>query len=88
MSDFRHHADDRPPALVLGYAQMPEPAIRAGVRGLSEVVRTSEPSLVSRRTWSMADPNRRHLSAPGSLLLLRRPRVVDKEDERHAEDFT
>ena len=41
MSDFRPHAVDHPPALVLGYAQMPEPAIRAGVRELSEAVRAS-----------------------------------------------
>jgi GntR family transcriptional regulator/MocR family aminotransferase len=41
MSDFRPHAGDRPPALVLGYAQMPEPAIRAGIRELSEAVRAS-----------------------------------------------
>jgi GntR family transcriptional regulator/MocR family aminotransferase len=41
MSDFRPHAVDRPPALVLGYAQMPEPAIRAGVRELAEAVRAS-----------------------------------------------
>jgi len=39
MSEFRPEAVDRPPALVLGYAQMPEPAIRAGVRELSEAVR-------------------------------------------------
>jgi NAD(P)-dependent dehydrogenase (short-subunit alcohol dehydrogenase family) len=41
MSDFRPHGVDRPPALVLGYAQLPEPAIRAGVRALSEAVRAS-----------------------------------------------
>jgi GntR family transcriptional regulator / MocR family aminotransferase len=41
MSEFRPDAGDRPPALVLGYAQMPEPAIRAGVRELSEAVRAS-----------------------------------------------
>jgi GntR family transcriptional regulator/MocR family aminotransferase len=41
MSEFRPDAVDRPPALVLGYAQMPEPAIRAGVRALSEAVRAS-----------------------------------------------
>jgi GntR family transcriptional regulator / MocR family aminotransferase len=41
MSEFRPGAVDRPPALVLGYAQMPEPAIRAGVRELSEAVRAS-----------------------------------------------
>ncbi len=41
MSEFRPHAADQPPALVLGYAQMPEPAIRAGVRELAEAVRAS-----------------------------------------------
>jgi GntR family transcriptional regulator/MocR family aminotransferase len=41
MSDFRYHGVDRPPALVLGYAQMPEPAIRAGVRELGQSVRAS-----------------------------------------------
>jgi DNA-binding transcriptional MocR family regulator len=30
-----------PPALVLGYAQMPEPTIRAGVRDLAEAVRAA-----------------------------------------------
>ena len=53
MSDFRHHAHDRPPALVLGYPQMPEPAIRAGVRGLSERVRTS-------RSVTRIAPNMEH----------------------------
>jgi GntR family transcriptional regulator/MocR family aminotransferase len=41
MNDYRHHTVDRAPALLLGYAQMPEPAIRAGVRELSEAVRAS-----------------------------------------------
>jgi GntR family transcriptional regulator/MocR family aminotransferase len=41
MSDFRPDARDRPPALVLGYAQMPEPAIRAGVQELAEAVRAA-----------------------------------------------
>jgi GntR family transcriptional regulator/MocR family aminotransferase len=41
MTEFRPHADDRAPALVLGYSQMPEPAIRAGIRELSEAVRAS-----------------------------------------------
>ena len=31
----------RPPALLLGYAQRPEPAIRAGVRELSQAVQAS-----------------------------------------------
>jgi GntR family transcriptional regulator / MocR family aminotransferase len=38
MSDFRPDASDRPPALLLGYAQMSEPAIRAGVRELALAV--------------------------------------------------
>jgi GntR family transcriptional regulator / MocR family aminotransferase len=41
LSELRPHAVDGPPALVLGYAQMPEPAIHAGVRELSEAVRAS-----------------------------------------------
>ncbi len=38
MSDYRPSVTDRPPALVLGYAQMPEPAIRAGVKELAEAI--------------------------------------------------
>jgi GntR family transcriptional regulator/MocR family aminotransferase len=38
MGEFRHRAAGSPPALVIGYAQMPEPAIRAGVRELAEAV--------------------------------------------------
>ena len=41
MTDYRPNVTDRPPALVLGYAQMPEPAIRAGIRELSEAVRAA-----------------------------------------------
>jgi GntR family transcriptional regulator/MocR family aminotransferase len=41
MSDFRPIAGGRSPALVLGYAQMPEPTIRAGVRALAEAVRAA-----------------------------------------------
>jgi GntR family transcriptional regulator/MocR family aminotransferase len=41
MNEFRPDAVEAPPALVLGYAQMPESAIRAGVRELSEAVRAS-----------------------------------------------
>jgi GntR family transcriptional regulator / MocR family aminotransferase len=41
MSDFRPNARGRPPALVLGYAQMPEPAIRAGVHELAKAVRAA-----------------------------------------------
>ncbi|MGN6168797.1 MAG: PLP-dependent aminotransferase family protein [Solirubrobacteraceae bacterium] len=38
MGDFRPAAEGSPPALVLGYAQMPDPTIRAGVRELAEAV--------------------------------------------------
>lgn len=38
MSDFRPDGAGRPPALVLGYAQMSEPAIRAGVHELALAV--------------------------------------------------
>ena len=34
-------ADGGPPTLMLGYAQMPEPAIRAGVRELAAAVRAA-----------------------------------------------
>ena len=43
MSDFLPAATDSPPALVLGYAQMPEPTIRAGVRQLAEAVHAARP---------------------------------------------
>jgi hypothetical protein len=38
MSDYRPGVTDRPPSLVLGYAQMPEPSIRAGVEELAAAV--------------------------------------------------
>jgi GntR family transcriptional regulator / MocR family aminotransferase len=41
MSDFRPDASGRPPALVLGYAQMPEPAIHAGVHELAIAVQAA-----------------------------------------------
>ena len=41
MSDYRPSVVGRPPALVLGYAQMPEPAIRAGVKVIAEAVRAA-----------------------------------------------
>jgi GntR family transcriptional regulator/MocR family aminotransferase len=41
MNDYRPAASHNPPALVLGYAQMPEPAIRAGVYELAEAVRAT-----------------------------------------------
>jgi GntR family transcriptional regulator/MocR family aminotransferase len=40
MGDNRVGAGDVRPALLLGYAQLPEPAIRAGVRELAEAVRS------------------------------------------------
>ena len=43
MQDFRAAETDSPPALVLGYAQMPESAIRAGVRELAIAVRAARP---------------------------------------------
>jgi GntR family transcriptional regulator/MocR family aminotransferase len=41
MSDYRPDDHARPPALLLGYAQLPEPAIRAGVAELAEAVRAA-----------------------------------------------
>ncbi len=41
MSDFRSDGSGRPPALLLGYAQMSEPAIRAGVRELALAVQAA-----------------------------------------------
>ena len=41
MSEFRLNAPGGPPVLLLGYAQMPEPTIRAGVRELAEAVRAA-----------------------------------------------
>jgi GntR family transcriptional regulator / MocR family aminotransferase len=41
MSDYRPHVVHRRPALVLGYAQMPEPTIRAGVREIAKAVRAA-----------------------------------------------
>ncbi|HEX4009548.1 MAG TPA: PLP-dependent aminotransferase family protein [Solirubrobacteraceae bacterium] len=42
MNEFRPGAGGRPPALLLGYAQLPEPAIRAGVRELAAAIRAAE----------------------------------------------
>jgi len=39
MADYRPDSQGRPPVLLLGYAQMPEAAIRAGVNELAEAVR-------------------------------------------------
>jgi GntR family transcriptional regulator / MocR family aminotransferase len=41
MSDYRPASPGRPPTLLLGYAQMPEPTIRAGVHELAEAVRAA-----------------------------------------------
>ena len=43
MADYRPDARGRPPVLLLGYAQMPEPTIRAGVHELAEAVRAARP---------------------------------------------
>jgi GntR family transcriptional regulator/MocR family aminotransferase len=44
LQEFRPAASDSPAALVLGYAQMPEPTIRAGVIELAEAVRAARRS--------------------------------------------
>jgi GntR family transcriptional regulator / MocR family aminotransferase len=41
MSDYRADPRGHPPALLLGYARMPEPAIRAGVHELAKAVRAA-----------------------------------------------
>ena len=41
MTDYRPDTRGRPPVLLLGYAQMPEPAIRAGVHELAKAVRAA-----------------------------------------------
>jgi GntR family transcriptional regulator/MocR family aminotransferase len=41
MGDYRPDPRGRPPALLLGYAQMPEPAIRAGVHELAKAVQAA-----------------------------------------------
>jgi len=46
MRDFWIEPDTGPPTLLLGYAQIPEPAIRSGVRELAEAVRAA-----SGRAW-------------------------------------
>lgn len=43
MSDFGLASPGRTPALVLGYAQMPEDAIRAGIRQLAQAIRATHP---------------------------------------------
>ena len=42
MSDYRPDLGDHPPSLLLAYAQMSEPAIRAGVRELSAALRAAQ----------------------------------------------
>ena len=44
MSDYRVDATG-PPTLLLGYAPIPEPAIRAGVRELADAVRSARSSV-------------------------------------------
>jgi hypothetical protein len=41
MADYRPDTRGRPPVLLLGYAQMPEPAIRAGIHEVAEAVRAA-----------------------------------------------
>ena len=41
MTDYRPDTRGHPPVLLLGYAQMPEPAIRAGVHELGKAVRAA-----------------------------------------------
>jgi GntR family transcriptional regulator/MocR family aminotransferase len=41
MADYRPSSQGRPPVLLLGYAQMPEAAIRAGVKELAKAVRAA-----------------------------------------------
>ena len=41
MRDYRPASNDSPPTLLLGYAQMPEPAIRAGIHELAKAVRAA-----------------------------------------------
>ncbi len=41
MADYRPDTRGRPPVLLLGYAQMPESAIRAGVHELAKAVRAA-----------------------------------------------
>ena len=41
MSDYRPAGRDQPPTLLLGYGQMPEPSIRAGVHELATAIRAT-----------------------------------------------
>jgi GntR family transcriptional regulator / MocR family aminotransferase len=38
MSDYRPHSEGHPPTLLLGYAQMPEAAIHAGIHELAAAI--------------------------------------------------
>jgi GntR family transcriptional regulator / MocR family aminotransferase len=44
LSDYRTERRSGPPVLILGYAQSPEPTIRAGVREIAEAVRATRSS--------------------------------------------
>ena len=55
MGENRVGTGDVPPTLLLGYAQLPEPAIRAGVRELAEAVRSLR-ATARPRTGSSAAP--------------------------------
>jgi GntR family transcriptional regulator/MocR family aminotransferase len=50
MSDFRIEGSAGPPTLMLGYAQMPEPTIRAGIHELAEAVRAARRAAISARS--------------------------------------
>jgi GntR family transcriptional regulator/MocR family aminotransferase len=41
MADYRPDTRERPPVLLLGYAQMPESTIRAGVQELAKAVQAA-----------------------------------------------
>jgi GntR family transcriptional regulator/MocR family aminotransferase len=41
MSEFRPRASSQPPVLLLGYGQMPEPTIRAGVHELAQAIQAA-----------------------------------------------
>ena len=55
MSDYRPDARGRPPALLLGYAQMPEPSIRAGVHELAQAVQAARTGV---KATALADLHR------------------------------
>jgi GntR family transcriptional regulator / MocR family aminotransferase len=45
MSEYRSAGHEGPPVLLLGYAQLPAPSIRAGIKQLADAVRASRVSL-------------------------------------------